>query len=65
LKLKDEILFNQIKGKIYKDFEIKNMTTFKVGGNVDYLIIPKDYDDIRLTLKFGKIITYLLSYGNG
>lgn len=66
MKLKDEILFNQIKGKIYKDFEIKNMTTFKVGGNVDYLIIPKDYDDIRLTLKFGKdnnIPVYLM--GNG
>lgn len=66
MKLKDEILFNQIKGKIYKDFEIKNMTTFKVGGKVDYLIIPKDYDDIRLTLKFGKdndIPVYLM--GNG
>jgi len=66
LKLKDEILFNLIKGKIYKDFEIKNMTTFKVGGKVDYLIIPKDYDDIRLTLKFGKdnnMPVYLM--GNG
>jgi len=66
LKLKDEILFNLIKGKVYKNYEIKNMTTFKVGGKVDYLIIPKDYDDIRLTLKFGKdndIPVYLM--GNG
>ncbi|HOC53143.1 MAG TPA: UDP-N-acetylmuramate dehydrogenase [Caldisericia bacterium] len=66
MKLKDEILFNLIKGKIYKNYEIKNMTTFKVGGKVDYLIIPKDYDDIRLTLKFGKdnnIPVYLM--GNG
>lgn len=66
MKLKDKTLLNQIKGKIYKDYEIKNITTFKVGGKVDYLIIPQDYDDIRLTLKFGRdndIPIYLM--GNG
>jgi len=66
LKLKDKSLINLIKGKIYKDFEIKNITTFKVGGKVDYLVIPQDYDDIRLTLRFGRdknIPIYLM--GNG
>jgi len=64
--LKDKSLINLIKGKIYKDFEIKNITTFKVGGKVDYLVIPQDYDDIRLTLRFGRdknIPIYLM--GNG
>lgn len=66
MKLKDKSLINLIKGKIYKDFEIKNITTFKVGGKVDYLVIPQDYDDIRLTLRFGRdknIPIYLM--GNG
>lgn len=66
MKLKDKILFNFIKGDVYRDFEIKNFTTFKVGGKVDYFIIPKDYEDIKLTLKIGRdynIPVYLM--GNG
>ncbi|MGB9749936.1 MAG: UDP-N-acetylmuramate dehydrogenase [Caldisericia bacterium] len=66
MSLKDKSLINLIKGKIYKDFEIKNITTFKVGGKVDYLVIPQDYEDIRLTLRFGRdnnIPIYLM--GNG
>jgi UDP-N-acetylmuramate dehydrogenase len=66
LKLRDKSLLNLIKGKIYKDYEIKNITTFKIGGKVDYLVIPEDYEDIRLTLRFGRdnnIPVYLM--GNG
>lgn len=66
MKLRDKSLLNLIKGKIYKDYEIKNITTFKIGGKVDYLVIPEDYEDIRLTLRFGKdnnIPVYLM--GNG
>lgn len=66
MKLRDKSLLNLIKGKIYKDYEIKNITTFKIGGKVDYLVIPEDYEDIRLTLRFGRdnnIPVYLM--GNG
>lgn len=66
MKLRDKSLLNLIKGKIYKDYEIKNITTFKVGGKVDYLVIPENYEDIRLTLRFGRdnnIPVYLM--GNG
>lgn len=58
--------FKLIKGNVYRDFEIKNFTTFKVGGKVDYFVIPKDIEDIKTTLKIGKdknIPVYIM--GNG
>lgn len=58
--------FKLIKGKVFKNFDIKNLTTFKVGGKVDYLVIPKDIEDIKKTLKIGKerdIPVYVM--GNG
>lgn len=64
--LKDGLFLKLIKGTILKNVEIKNFTSFKVGGKVDYLVIPKDCEDIRTTLKFGKennIPIYLM--GNG
>ncbi|MDI6861104.1 MAG: UDP-N-acetylmuramate dehydrogenase [Caldisericia bacterium] len=58
--------FKLIKGRVFRDFEIKNLTTFKVGGKVDYLVIPKDVEDIKTTLKIGKdknLPVYIM--GNG
>lgn len=58
--------FKLIKGKVFKNFDIKNLTTFKVGGKVDYLVIPQDIEDIKTTLKIGKerdIPVYIM--GNG
>jgi glutamine cyclotransferase len=37
LKIINELEF--IKGKVYKNFDLKNLTTFKIGGKVDYLIM--------------------------
>lgn len=58
--------FKLIKGKVLKNYNIKNLTTFRVGGFVDYLVIPKDIEDIKTTLKIGKekdIPVYIM--GNG
>lgn len=58
--------FKLIKGRVFRNFEIKNLTTFKVGGKVDYLVIPKDVEDIKTTLKIGKdknLPVYIM--GNG
>ncbi len=55
-----------IKGKVYKNFDLKNLTTFKIGGKADYLVIPQDIEDIRTTLKIGRdknIPIYIM--GNG
>jgi UDP-N-acetylmuramate dehydrogenase len=64
LKIINELEF--IKGKVYKNFDLKNLTTFKIGGKVDYLIIPQDIEDIRVILKIGRdknIPIYIM--GNG
>ncbi|MCX8095594.1 MAG: UDP-N-acetylmuramate dehydrogenase [Caldisericia bacterium] len=58
--------FELIKGRVFKNYDIKNLTTFKVGGKVDYLVIPYDIEDIKTTLKIGKerdIPIYIM--GNG
>jgi len=58
--------FKLIKGEVFSNYELRKLTTFKVGGKVDYLIIPKDIDDIVTTLKIAKdrgIPIYIM--GNG
>ncbi len=52
--------------RIYKDEPMKNHTTFRVGGNADYFVIPKTAEEVRDTIALCrelKMPYYIL--GNG
>ena len=66
MKLSEDTFLKFVKGKVIRDAELKNFTTFKVGGKVDFLIIPQDEEDIRVTLSIARdkdIPLYII--GNG
>lgn len=42
------------KGKIYEDIFLAPYTSFKIGGKVDYLVIPNNWEDVFLILEESK-----------
>lgn len=52
--------------EILKDEPLKNHTTFKIGGNAKYFVIPENADEIVFSLKeAGKLGLRTLVIGNG
>lgn len=49
-------IFEELKkldvGEVLKDEELKNHTTFEIGGPCDYMVIPKDYESVRKLVEF-------------
>ncbi len=41
-------------GKIFKDKCLASYTTFKIGGKVDYLVLPSTWDDVFFVLEWVK-----------
>lgn len=54
MKLSEDIFSKFVKGKVIRNAELKNFTTFKVGGKVDFLVIPENEEDIRITLSIAR-----------
>ncbi|RKD30114.1 UDP-N-acetylenolpyruvoylglucosamine reductase [Thermohalobacter berrensis] len=69
--LEKEVVYNNLKGKIIEgtillDEPMKDHTSFKIGGPVDIMVLPKNIDEISNTVKFCKennINFYII--GNG
>ncbi len=45
---------SKFKGKIFKDECLATYTTFKIGGKVDYLVLPSTWDDVFFVLEWVK-----------
>ncbi|WP_207666070.1 UDP-N-acetylmuramate dehydrogenase [Thermohalobacter berrensis] len=69
--MEKEVVYNNLKGKIIEgtillDEPMKDHTSFKIGGPVDIMVLPKNIDEISNTVKFCKennINFYII--GNG
>lgn len=58
-----EILGNE---NVYRDEEMKNHTTFRIGGKADYYLVPKSIDALSATIKFLNTLQYpYFIMGNG
>lgn len=49
-----EVLLQQARIAYYKDFEMKKLTTFKIGGKAKYLIYPKNEEELKKIVFFSK-----------
>ncbi|MFA5275956.1 MAG: UDP-N-acetylmuramate dehydrogenase [Candidatus Omnitrophota bacterium] len=47
--------WKSLKGKVKRSEPLDKHTTFRIGGRADFFIEPKDYDDLKLLLKYAKI----------
>ncbi|HOK56315.1 MAG TPA: UDP-N-acetylmuramate dehydrogenase [bacterium] len=54
----ESILENEFKGKFVKNFSLSQYTSFKCGGNVNYLIYPEKIEEVK------KIIEVSKKFGN-
>jgi len=48
------IEFINDKSKIFQNFSLKELTSFKIGGHAEYLVLPACIEDFKLVLEFIK-----------
>lgn len=49
-----DIKILKLYGEVFEDYDIKKLTTFKIGGIVKYLIYPKNYLSLNLLINYLK-----------